>query len=204
MRLLICEDEPVSRRGLTATLSRWGYQVEATSNGSAAWEALRAPDAPKLAILDWMLPEMDGVQICRKVRALEREEPTYLILLTVKGGKQNIVTALQAGADDYLTEPYDEDELRARIQVGQRIVTLQRGLARRVGEVEVAMARVKLLQGLLPICCYCKRIRHDGIYWQQVESYISDHSEARFSHAICPECFEGVARPQMAQADAPA
>jgi CheY-like chemotaxis protein len=203
MRILICEDEPVSRRVLTVTLSRWGYQVQATSDGAAAWEILRGPDAPKLAILDWILPGMDGIQLCRQVRALEREEPTYLILLTVKGGKQNVVAALQAGADDYLTKPYDDDELRARLQVGQRIVTLQQGLARRVDELEEAVARVNLLQGLLPICCYCKRIRNDGDYWQQVESYISEHSRARFSHAICPECFEGVVRPQMDQAGAP-
>jgi CheY-like chemotaxis protein len=200
MRILICEDDPVSRRVLASILSRWGYQVQATSNGAAAWEALRGPDSPKLAILDWILPEMDGVQVCRQVRALEQEQPSYLILLTVRGGKHNVVAALQAGADDYLTKPYDHDELRARIQVGQRIVTLQQGLARRVGELEQALAGLKTLQGLLPICCYCKRIRHDGDYWQQVEAYISEHSESRFSHGICPECYEGVVRAQMDQA----
>src|SRR4051812_40032141 len=102
---------------LGATLFEWGYEVQAVENGAAAWEVLRKPDAPKLAILDWVMPEMNGLEVCAKVREIPNHEPTYIIVLTAKGGKQNIVTALESGADDYIAKPFDREELRARIQV---------------------------------------------------------------------------------------
>ena len=197
MRILIAEDDLVSRKMLEATLVRWGYEVVITSDGEAAWKCLREPDAPKMAILDWMMPGLDGVDVCSNLRTLTTSEPTYVILLTAKGNKADIVSGLQAGADDYIVKPFDRDELRARVQAGVRIVTLQASLAARVRELEETVARVKTLQGLLPICSYCKRVRNDGDYWQQVESYISDHSDARFSHGICPDCYDSVVRPQL-------
>jgi DNA-binding response OmpR family regulator len=197
MRILIAEDDLVSRKMLEATLARWGYEVVITSDGEAAWQALQQPDAPGIAILDWMMPGLDGVEVCRRLRARTTEDPTYVILLTAKGNTADVVSGLQAGADDYVVKPFDREELRARLQAGIRIVTLQTALALRVRELEEAMARVKTLQGLLPICSYCKRVRNDGDYWQQVEGYISDHSDARFSHGICPDCYESVVRPQL-------
>lgn len=197
MRILIAEDDLVSRKMLEATLARWGYEVVITSDGEAAWEALQQPDAPGIAILDWMMPGLDGVEVCRRLRARQRGDATYVILLTAKGNTADVVSGLQAGADDYVVKPFDREELRARLQAGIRIVTLQIALGLRVRELEEAMARVKTLQGLLPICSYCKRVRNDGDYWQQVEGYISDHSDARFSHGICPDCYESVVRPQL-------
>jgi CheY-like chemotaxis protein len=197
VRILIAEDDMVSRRMLEATLSRWGYEVVVTSDGEAAWQILREKDAPRIAILDWMMPGLDGIEVCRHVRALASPDTPYLILLTAKGSKTDIVSGLQAGADDYIVKPFDREELRARVQAGARILTLQASLASRVRELEEALARVKTLQGLLPICSYCKRVRNDGDYWQQVESYVSDHSDARFSHGICPDCYESVVRPQL-------
>lgn len=197
MRVLIAEDDLVSRKMLEATLARWGYDVVVTGDGAEAWRVLQAPDAPKLAILDWMMPGQDGVDICRNVRSLSTPEPTYVILLTAKGNKSDIVMGLSAGADDYIVKPFDREELQARVQAGVRILTLQASLAARIREMEEALARVKTLQGLLPICSYCKRVRNDGDYWQQVESYISDHSDARFSHGICPDCYETAVRPQL-------
>ena len=197
MRILIAEDDLVSRKMLEATLARWGYEVIVTSDGAEALRALKEPDAPRVAILDWMMPGLDGVDVCRQLRAASPAEPAYVILLTAKGNKTDIVNGLDAGADDYIIKPFDRDELRARLQAGLRIVALQSTVAARVRELEDAIARIKTLQGLLPICSYCKRVRNDGDYWQQVESYISDHSDARFSHGICPDCYESVVRPQL-------
>jgi DNA-binding response OmpR family regulator len=170
-----------------------------TCDGVAAWELLQSADPPALAILDWMMPGLNGLQICRKIRGLLTSTPPYLILLTAKGRREDIVTGLQAGADDYVTKPFDREELHARIQVGMRIIELQHSLADRVKALEEALARVKQLQGLLPMCSYCKKIRDDQNYWQQVENYISKHSEAQFSHSICPECYESQVRPELDQ-----
>lgn len=197
MRILIAEDDAVTRLALETILTHWGYEVQAVTNGSEAWEALRAPDAPRLALLDWMMPELDGLEVCRLARTLEREEPTYVIMLTARAAKEDVITGLHNGADDYITKPFDKDELRARLHVGERMVELQRRLALRVRELEEAISNIHLLQGLLPICSYCKRIRDDQNYWQSVEAYISQHTEARFSHGICPQCFEGVVRPEI-------
>ncbi len=197
MKILIAEDDPVSRRVLEATLIKWGYDLMVARDGVEAWEAFQATPVPDLAILDWMMPGMDGVEVCRRVRALDQALPTYVILLTAKGGRENIVEGLQAGADDYITKPFDRDELHARLQVGMRVANLQRNLAQRVHELEEALSRVKQLQGLLPICAYCKKIRDDQNYWQQVESYVTERSEARFSHSICPTCYEKHVRPEI-------
>ncbi len=201
MRVLIAEDDAVSRRVLETMLVKWGYEVIVTSDGRQAWEMIQQVDAPHLAILDWMMPKMDGVEVCRHARALERARRMHLILLTAKGRKEDIVTGLQAGADDYLTKPFDKEELRARVNAGVRILQLQAELADRVRDLEAALANVKLLQGLLPICCYCKKIRDDGNYWQQVEHYLTAHSDAQFSHGICPDCYETVIKPQLAELD---
>jgi sigma-B regulation protein RsbU (phosphoserine phosphatase) len=197
VKVLIADDDLVSRRLLQVALRKWGYEVVVTGDGTAAWEVLQSHDAPPLAILDWMMPGLDGVQICRKIRGTPTATPPYLILLTARGQRQDIITGLQAGANDYVTKPFDREELRARVQVGVRIVELQQSLADRVNALEEAMARVKQLQGLLPICSYCKKIRDDQNYWQQVENYISKHSEAQFSHSICPECYDRCVRPEL-------
>lgn len=199
MKILIAEDDVVSRRLLEATLIRWGYEVIATRNGIEAWDILQGEDAPLLAILDWMMPGMDGLEVCRRLRSLQRAIPPYLIILTAKGRQQDIVTGLEAGANDYVTKPFNREELRARMQVGTRMVELQQSLAERVYALEDALARVKLLQGLLPICSYCKKIRDDQNYWQQVEAYIAEHSEAQFSHSICPDCYDTKVIPQLEQ-----
>jgi phosphoserine phosphatase RsbU/P len=197
MDILIAEDDHISRRTLEVTLRKWGHRVLVTNDGLAAYETLSRPDAPRLAILDWMMPHMDGLTICRRLRESPSRRAVYIILLTARGEKKDIVAGLESGADDYITKPFDRDELQARVNVGLRVVTLQQSLAERVGELEEALTRVKQLQGLLPICCYCKCIRKDDNYWQRVEEYIGDHSDARFSHGICPNCFETVVKAQL-------
>jgi phosphoserine phosphatase RsbU/P len=200
VRILVAEDDIVARRILRALLSTWGYQVSLCSDGAAAWEVLQATTAPPLAILDWMMPRLDGVEVCQKLRALPHGRLTYVILLTAREGGEDIVAGLDAGADDYVTKPFNKEELRARVNVGVRMVELQHHLAERVKELESALARVKYLRGLLPICAYCKKIRNDQNYWQQVETYIAEHSDAQFSHSICPACYEQWAKPALDRA----
>ena len=192
MQILIAEDEPVSRRLLVKTLEQWGYEVVICEDGTSAWNALQAPDAPNIAVLDWMMPGMDGPEICRGVRDSGAQRQPYLMLLTSRTRMQDVVAGLKAGADDYLTKPVDREELEARLSVATRVVQLQQRLSDRVVELEEAISRVRQLQGLLPICAYCKRIRDDQNYWNQVESYIAEHLDVRFSHGICPSCLETV------------
>jgi len=188
VKVLIAEDEIVSRRLLETALPRWGYDVVTATDGEEAWARLQEPDAPTIMVLDWLMPRLDGVEICRRIRAHPRLSSVYIILLTARAAIEDVVHGLEAGANDYITKPFDAAELRARMQVGVRVVNLQATLAERVREVEDALSRVKQLQGLLPICSYCKKIRDDQNYWHQVESYVGKHTDARFSHGICPEC----------------
>ena len=146
LRILIAEDENVSRRILKTMLESWGHDVVETCDGAAAWSVLRDPDAPRLAILDLTMPVMDGIGVCRRVRRREDARPIYIILLTAQSGKQNVVRGLESGADDYLTKPFDEEELHARVKVGIRIVELQRGLAQRVAQLEQALGELNQAQ----------------------------------------------------------
>jgi phosphoserine phosphatase RsbU/P len=203
VKVLIAEDDVVSRRMLQVFLTRWGYQVVVATDGAEAWRVMESEDPPRLAIVDWMMPLMDGVEICRREREMHHASPAYIILLTARGGNEDIVKGLEAGADDYIVKPFNREELRARVRVGVRILDLQKSLAGRVSDLERAMAGVKQLQGLLPICCYCKKIRDDQNYWQQVEGYISKHSEAQFSHGVCPDCFEKIVKPELARSSLP-
>jgi len=196
-KILIAEDEPVSQRIMQSLLVKWGYEVVLTQNGIEAWEAIQRGKTPLLALLDWMMPGMDGAEICQRVRQSDGLKPVYIILLTAKDRKEDLVAGLQAGANDYVTKPFDVRELRARIQVGQRVLELQQALASRVKELEIALFNIKRLQGLLPICSYCKKIRNDENYWEDVEKYVSNHSVAEFSHGICPDCYQKVAKVEL-------
>ena len=189
--ILIAEDDPTSRAMLSAMLEKSGYRVEACVNGCEAWARLLAADAPKLAVLDWVMPEMDGIEVVRRLHARSDElGPLYLIILTSKSDKADIVAGLEAGADDYLAKPFDLGELNARIRVGLRVLAMQRKISRQVEELRKALEHIKTLQGIIPICSYCKKIRDDQGYWSQVEVYISKHSKADFSHGICPDCLQ--------------
>ncbi len=197
MRILIAEDDVTSRRMLEAMLVKWGYEVVIACDGNEAWAILQTEHAPKLVILDWMMPGMDGVEICRKVRQDIEDSPFYLILLTMRDSKEDIVSGLRAGANDYISKPFNREELNARVHVGERVIELQSALATRIKELQEALAHIKTLQGIIPICSYCKKIRDDQQYWQQLESYISLHSGAQFSHGICPECYENHVKPKL-------
>jgi CheY-like chemotaxis protein len=182
---------------LSRSLERWGLEVVVAHDGEEAWRIIDQGGVA-MAILDWMMPGADGPELCRRVRKDERHAHMHLILLTARNSRADLVAGLDAGADDYLIKPFDPEELRARVHVAIRVIGLQERLADRVAELEEALSKVKQLSGLLPICSYCKKIRGDQNYWERVESYITDHTDAKFSHGICPECYETV----IAQIDA--
>jgi DNA-binding response OmpR family regulator len=192
MRVLIAEDDFRSRTMLAAVLRTSGYEVLETNDGAEALREMLQVDAPKLAILDWMMPGLDGPEVCRRIREAAGDNPPYIIMLTARSEVRDIVEALEAGADDYLVKPYNAAELEARIGVGQRMVKLQNTLGEKVAELNSALANIKTLHGILPICSYCKKIRDDREGWRQLEEYVSSNSEATFSHGICPECMKKV------------
>ena len=188
MKILIADDDLTSRIILATALEKHGFEVQQATNGLEAWTALDRTGAPRLAILDWIMPGMEGVEICRRVHAKKMERPPYLILLTTREEKISVAEGLKSGADDYLTKPYDPIELIARVEVGCRMIALQERLADNIQELQDALAQIRTLRGILPICAYCKKIRDDRGYWSQVEAYVSSRSEATFSHGLCPEC----------------
>jgi len=190
MQVLIADDDVVLRHALRAHLERWSYDVVECADGAAAWHAMREPSPPPMAIMDWNMPGVDGPALCQELRETPSLTGMYVILLTSNASKQDLITGLESGADDYIVKPFDWDELRARLRIGNRIVSLQQALGARVNELQQALSSVRALSGLLPICAYCKRIRDDKDYWLQIEHYLAERSDARFSHGICPECMK--------------
>jgi phosphoserine phosphatase RsbU/P len=200
MQILIADDDPVLRHALRVHLERWGYEVVESPDGASAWHALRTTPPPPLAIMDWNMPGVDGPTLCQEVRETPALSGMYVILLTSNSSKKDVVTGLESGADDYIVKPFDWDELRARLRIGSRIVSLQQVLGARVEQLQEALSSVRKLSGLLPICAYCKRIRDDRDYWRQIEHFVSEHSEVRFSHGICPECIEAYVNKELPSA----
>ena len=190
MRILIAEDDLTSRTVLAGVLKKSGYDVVLTVNGVEALEALQQPVAPSLVVLDWMMPEMDGAEVVRRIRVVQTERPPYIIMLTTKWNKADIITALETGANDYLSKPFDAGELLARVKVGRRMLEMQDALVIKNAELLQALEQVRTLSGIVPICMHCKNIRDDKGYWEKVEAYVSSHTDARFSHGICPECLK--------------
>jgi sigma-B regulation protein RsbU (phosphoserine phosphatase) len=176
MKILIAEDDPVASKILRLTLEHVGHEVIVVSDGAAAWQ--RFLDEPiRIVISDWMMPEVDGLQLCRRIRERSDIEYTYFILLTANHARrENMAVAMEAGIDDFVTKPLDRDTIKMRLRVAERIL----GYTRQICQ----------LGALLPICAFCKKIREDGAYWQQFEAYIQEHTGSHFSHGVCPECFE--------------
>jgi DNA-binding response OmpR family regulator len=189
MQILIADDEPVSRGLARAALMETGCEIVTVEDGDAAWKAIESRTSPMLAILDRQMPHVDGLEVCRRAQRSGAYPPVYIVMVTSAGEPTDLAEGLDAGADDYIPKPFNHAELRARANVGLRMLALQESLARRVTDLEAALANVKQLRGLLPMCCYCKKIRVDNTYWQQLEGYLAANSDAQVSHGICPECF---------------
>ena len=173
MRVLIAEDDPVSSMALAAKLKALGHEVIETTNGRDAWYAYHH-SIPQIVITDWMMPVVCGPDLCRMIRTDARVQYTYIIMLTSPESKGNYIEGLNAGADDFVNKPLDYDGLKARLRVAERVLNLQ--------------STVDQLEGLLPICSYCKKIRDEQNVWHPVEDYVEDRTDTSFEHALCPEC----------------
>ncbi|PYS29544.1 MAG: response regulator [Acidobacteria bacterium] len=182
MRVLIVEDDTDSREMLRLLLEQDGHEVTCATNGREGLDSL-SDSTFSVIISDWLMPELDGIELCRTVRAADMPNYCYIILLTALRGKDRYLEAMDAGADDFVTKPYDPEELRARLMVAERIVRLQE--------------HVRRLEGVLPTCMYCKKIRDDHNVWVGIEQYITQRTEASFSHGVCPECYQAVVKPEL-------
>jgi DNA-binding response OmpR family regulator len=190
MKVLIAEDDPTMRQMVRHLVAQAGYEVVVAEDGIQALD-VAGREHPELVVTDWMMPGIDGVDLCRKIRAAAPGRPyVYVILLTVRDEKRDVSEGLSAGADDYIVKPFDPGELLGRLRAGERIVRLEASLRTRNEALEDSLRTIRTLKGLLPICMYCKKIRDDQNYWQQIEAYISEHTGTDFTHGVCPECLK--------------
>jgi DNA-binding response OmpR family regulator len=193
-KVLIADDTPVNRFVLQHAAQNQGLEVVTVTNGEEAIAALEEHPDITLALLDWMMPKVSGVDVARWIRdreAAQKQLPyTYVIMVTAKDQREDLHKGLIAGADDYLVKPVDPTELRLRIETGKRMVDIQARLQRKIEELKESMAEVQTLQGMLPMCMYCNKVRDDSGYWERVEKYIQRQSGADISHGICPTCYE--------------
>ena len=185
MKILAVEDDQVSRAVLRQALHRLGHEVLEAQDGESAWAILQK-EPVRVVVSDWMMPVLDGLGLCRKVRGHVGGEYVYFILLTSSGAtEENQRAAAEAGVDDFLTKPLNLTELWTRLRVAERILRYT--------------TQVRQLEELMPICTYCKKIRDDQNYWQQIEGYINERTGSEFSHSICPDCYTRVVIPELEQ-----
>lgn len=186
MKILAVEDDAVSRAVLRKALRRLGHEAIEAADGSAAWEVLQKNTDVRVVVSDWTMPHADGLELCRRIRKRVGAEYTYFILLTGRDAtEENQTTAADAGVDDFLTKPLDLSGLWTRLRVAERILRYTK--------------QVSQLEEMLPICSYCKKIRDDQNYWQQIEGYISVRTGSDFSHSVCPDCYQAVLVPELAK-----
>jgi len=175
-RILIAEDDPISAKVLEAALTRFGYEPVIAYDGVEAWDKFNQEPA-RLIVSDWMMPRLDGLGLCEKVRARAQTPYTYFILLTAnRTSAENYEKASAAGVDDFLVKPLDREAIRMRLGVAERILKYT--------------AEIRRLKELIPLCVYCRKVRDEDDYWERVETYVQKETGSRFSHGACPECYE--------------
>jgi CheY-like chemotaxis protein len=185
--ILVVDDIPRNLQVVGVVLKEHGYQVAAATSGKQALEMLQHM-TPDLILLDIMMPEMDGFEVCRQIKQQKHLEDSPIIFLTAKNETEDVVKGFGLGAVDYVTKPFNASELMARVRTQVELKKARDSERRLIAELREALAQVKTLSGLLPICSHCKKIRNDKGYWTQVEKYIGDHSDAQFTHGLCPDC----------------
>ena len=191
VKILTVEDDGVARAVLRQALRRLGHEAVEASDGGAAWDLLQKTEGVRVVVSDWMMPNSDGLDLCGRIRRRANSEYIYFILLTSRDATEdNRTAAADAGVDDFLTKPLDFSELWTRLRVAERILRYT--------------TQVRQLEEMLPICSYCKKIRDDQNYWQQLEGYISERTGSDFSHSVCPDCYQRVVMPELQQLKAAA
>ena len=181
--ILVVDDQPANLQVLFTFLKQHGFSVLVADNGHRALKALEKEKKPDLILLDVMMPGMDGFETCRRIKENEAIADIPIIFITALDSTEDKMRGFKAGGLDYITKPFQQAEVLARVKT--HIALRQQKL-----ELQQALDEVKQLKGILPICCVCKQIRDDKGYWQQVEQYISEHTDVLFSHGICPDCYE--------------
>jgi DNA-binding response OmpR family regulator len=185
VRILAVEDDKVALAIIRQALNRLGHEVIEAADGKEAWKILQR-EPVRVIVSDWEMPEADGLELCRRIRKRVKSEYVYFILLTARDASEaNQQSAMEAGVDDFLSKPLDVNELRMRLRVAERILRYT--------------TQVRQLEELLPICSYCKKIRDDQNYWQQMEGYINERTGSEFSHSVCPDCYQRVLVPELEQ-----
>lgn len=185
--ILAVDDARASLKLLTGILTAEGYEVRPAESGELALASVLA-GPPELILLDVVMPGMDGFQVLRWLKARETVRDIPVIIISALTETAQRVEGLKLGAVDFISKPFQAEELLARVQIHLELHRLRVRLEEQAAKLRQALAKVKMLSGLVPICAYCKKIRDDKGFWSQIESYIRDHSEAEFSHGICPEC----------------
>lgn len=180
--ILVVDDQPTNLKVLLSFLQTHNFQIYIADSGERALSIL-SKVCPDIVLLDVMMPDMDGFETCRRIKADTRVSNIPVVFMTALDSVEDKVAGFAAGGVDYITKPFQQIEVLARIRT--HIM-----LRKRERQLEQALAEIKTLSGILPICAYCKQIRNDQGYWQQVEDYISQHSQAMFSHGICPNCYK--------------
>ncbi len=189
INILVVDDTPENLTVLRHILTEHGYVVRPALSGDVALSAI-AMEPPDLILLDIMMPGMDGYEVCRKLKSDESTSQIPIIFISALDETGDKVRAFRAGAVDYITKPFQPEEVLARVDTHITLSKLQRDLEEKNDLLQKALDEVKTLNGLLPICSFCKKIRDDQGYWNQIESYISKRSRAQFSHSICEECLK--------------
>ncbi len=182
MKVLIAEDDPIASRVIEAALLKLGHEPLFAVDGEAAWEILRTHPV-RAVVSDWKMPRLDGLDLCRRIRARNGEYIYFVLLTQMMATQANLTAATEAGVDDFLGKPVDAGQLWMRLRVAERILEFT--------------TVVQRLESFLPICSYCRKVRDDKNYWQQIEHYMNAHAGTNFSHGVCPECYDRVLVPQM-------
>lgn len=182
MKILVVEDNAVAAAVLEQALVRLGHEPCRASDGLTAWQAFEASPY-RVIVSDWLMPGIDGLELCRRVRARGGDYTYFILLSAVESNTGNLELALDAGVDDFLHKPVKLDELKMRLHVADRILNYA--------------TQVQQLESFIPLCSYCKKVRDDKNYWSQIESYINSRTGSQFSHGVCPDCYDRVLVPQL-------